>query len=451
VTVELVFELLFAVSAVVAAAGFVAAVAERVSARLLVLAAGVVGATATAGWVILAFEPSEELAVSAAGLTVSAAALGGAAVLRGVVDRTRMLDEPLDRAKAEIAAVVAAEGAARATELERSLARARADSVSALLDEERRLSEDRRAAFATREARADAALAERLAVVQGRVAERLSAWSQDLERSQEQLSSQVTQLAQRQEQLIAGVEKRLVEESQRLEVAGDDQRQLVARLRTELMQAARDAVSEARAELDAHALERRRALTEVEERLRVREHELGERIEREAVEAARRIHATLQDVERRQVEQLQRVVERAAERYSEEAGMQFETSAKSAREQAAKRLSRELDRSVEMFARDSQQALAERLAELGDSGARRIETRLASIADNLERQRDEFLQTMERQLTEAERDVRERTRAAILEGEAQRGALEARLAELARRIEDALEDAEQRLATLGRE
>ena len=58
---------------------------------------------------------------------------------------------------------------------------------------------------------------------------------------------------------------------------------------------------------------------------------------------------------------------------------------------------------------------------------------------------------MDRRLAEAERDVRDRTRAAILEGEAQRGALEARLAELARRIDDALEDAEHRLATLGRE
>jgi recombinational DNA repair ATPase RecF len=103
-----------------------------------------------------------------------------------------------------------------------------------------------------------------------------------------------------------------------------------------------------------------------------------------------------------------------------------------------------------MFARDSQSALAERLAELGDSGARRLDSRMAAIAANMERQREEFLQTLEQRLGEAERDLRERTAAAILEGEAQRGALEARLAELGRRIEDALEEAEQRLATLDR-
>src|SRR5262249_35676528 len=254
-------------------------------------------------------------------------------------------------------------------------------------------------------------------------------------------------------------EKRLAEEMQRLEVLGDEQRQLVARLRTELMQAARDAVSEAQAELDAHALERRRALTDVEERLRLREKELGDRIEREAVEATRRIAGTLQDVERRQVEQLERVVARAAERYADAANQQFEEAAKTAREQAAKRLGRELDRAVEMFARDSQSALAERLAEGGDAGARRRGARGDTIARNPARQREGGLHTPERPpeeagepreggREEAEGDARERARAAIADGDAQRDALEGRLAELQRRIDAALGETERRLAPL---
>jgi tetrahydromethanopterin S-methyltransferase subunit G len=101
-----------------------------------------------------------------------------------------------------------------------------------------------------------------------------------------------------------------------------------------------------------------------------------------------------------------------------------------------------------MFARDSQSALAERLAEVGDAGARRLEARLNTIAENLERQRQEFLQTLERRLDEAERDVRERTRAAIAESDAQRDALERRLAELQRRIDAALGETERRLAPL---
>src|SRR3954452_8969230 len=78
-TVELLFEVLFAAAVVAAAAGFAAAYAERVSGRVLLVAAAVGGAAATAGWVALAFDPSDELALSAAGLTVSATALAGAA------------------------------------------------------------------------------------------------------------------------------------------------------------------------------------------------------------------------------------------------------------------------------------------------------------------------------------------------------------------------------------
>jgi hypothetical protein len=76
---------------------------------------------------------------------------------------------------------------------------------------------------------------------------------------------------------------------------------------------------------------------------------------------------------------------------------------------------------------------------------------MSAIAANLERQREEFLQTLEDRLGEAEREIRERTNAAIREGETQRGGLEARLGELARRIEDAVDEAEQRLAMLQRD
>jgi len=446
-----VFELLFAASVIVAAAAFALAFLERISVRVLLALAACVGIAAVAGWVAVALRPSDALAVSAAGLSLATLGIVGAAALRRIAAQSRAFDEQLERAKAEIAAVSEEEAARRAQELEHALSRARADSISALLDEERRLADARRANFTERERHAEAAMAERLAAVQSRVAERVASWTRDLERAQDRLDGQVQQVSARQEQLIAAAEKRLAEEMQRLEVLGDEQRQLVARLRTELMQAARDAVSEAQAELDAHALERRRALTEVEERLRLREKELGDRIEREAVEATRRIAGTLQDVERRQVEQLERIVARAAERYSDAANQQFEEAAKTAREQAAKRLGRELDRAVEMFARDSQSALAERLAEVGDAGARRLEARLNTIAENLERQREEFLQTLEQRLDEAERDLRERTRAAIADSDAQRDALERRLAELQRRIDAALGETERRLAPLRQE
>src|SRR5262249_49373193 len=84
------------------------------------------------------------------------------------------------------------------------------------------------------------------------------------------------------------------------------------------------------------------------------------------------IQSGFADVERRQVEQLTRIVDRTANRLSEAAVEQFSATVKAARDDAAKRLSRELDRAVAQFAHDAQSVLAERLAPgPGAGGGRR--------------------------------------------------------------------------------
>ena len=65
------------------------------------------------------------------------------------------------------------------------LARARADSLSALVAEERRIAEERRREVADREREATAELAEALATAQRRVEQRLATWSSDLEKLQQ--------------------------------------------------------------------------------------------------------------------------------------------------------------------------------------------------------------------------------------------------------------------------
>src|SRR5512143_2627868 len=125
-----VFEILFAVSVVVAAAAFALAFLERISVRVVLGLAAAVGIAAVAAWVAVAFRPSDALAVSAAGLTLATVGVVGAAALRRITAQSRAFDAQLERAKAEIAAVSEAEAARRAQELERALARARAESVS---------------------------------------------------------------------------------------------------------------------------------------------------------------------------------------------------------------------------------------------------------------------------------------------------------------------------------
>ena len=254
----------------------------------------------------------------------------------------------------------------------------------------------------------------------------------------------------RQEQLIAAAEKRLGEEMQRLEVRGDEQRQLVARLRSELMQAARDAVSEARAELDAHSLERRRALTEVEERLRSREKELGERIEREAVEAARRIPRRCRTSSAARSSSFERIVsagDRALFRRGQPAVRGGGEDGARAGGEAARPRARPRRRDVR-----ARLAVGARRAPGRGRRLRRAPARDAAVVDRREPRAPARGVPPDARAAagEAERDLRERTRAAIAEGEAQRDALERRVAELARRIDTTLERDRARLAPLGR-
>ena len=160
-----------------------------------------------------------------------------------------------------------------------------------------------------------------------------------------------------------------------------------------------------------------------------------EQIEREEVEAAQRIRAGFEDVQRRHIEQMARTVERATMTYADEATQQFAGLVKSSREDAARRLSRELDRAVETFAREAEVVLAERLAHVGDAGAQRLERRLAEAATSLERQRDEWMSALDVRIGELEHDVRRRLDELSADAEAERAVLEARLQELLRRAD----------------
>jgi hypothetical protein len=446
--VETAFQLAFAGGILLAAATLALTALERLGARAILAVAGLVGAAATASWVAFALDPTRASAIAAVGLTACVLAVISALALRRGLMSGRGIDEQLELARQEFDAVVKRELRQRSEELELMLARARADAVSMFADDQRRLSEERRRLTSESEERARAELVEAIAGIQAHVEQRLVSWSSDLDRARQGLSTQLKELTKRQRELIASAEARMAAESERLSSTDEEQRAAVTRLREELTRSAQEAAVNADAELEAHALERRRALHEIGERLRTRERDLGQRIEREQAEAARRIQSTFADVERRQVEQLERVLERAAGRFSDAAAQQFDKSIKTAREDAAQRLSRELDRSIQMFAREGESLLAERLAQVGDAGGMRLEKKLAQVAKALERQRDEFVAVTERRLAELDADFRARLSGIAADENAERSALETRLQELARRIDDTLARAEERLTSL---
>lgn len=447
-SVETAFEIVFAAAVLLAAASLAGAAVERIGRRTLLGIATATGAGAVAAWVAFALTPEAGLAIAATGLVACFVAVLGAFALRRGLQQARAIDRGIEQARAQLDAVVQGELRARSADLERALVRARADSLSTFADEERRMSETRRKALVESEQRLRHGLAEAFSKVQAQVEQRLAAWHQDLDRAQRQLGGRLEQIAERERSLIEALEARLDSDADRLKTADEEQRAAVARLREDLGRAASEAAATASAELEAHATDRRRALHQVAERLTHRERDLVRRIEREETDASRRIQTTFADVERRQVEQLERVLDRAAGRFVDAAAHQFEGTIKTAREEAARRLSRELERAAQSFAREGESLLAERMAQLGDAGGMRLEKKLAQVAAGLERQREEFVAALSRRLGEVESDFRERLGALAAEEQAERVALEARLAEIARRIDQTVSRAEERLGTL---
>jgi hypothetical protein len=151
VTLETVFGVLFAVGIAVAAAAIAAAAFSRPARRLLVLAVALVGGLAVAAWIAFALRPGAELALSAAGLTACVLATAAALPLVRAIARNHRVEADLRDAEAQLRSVAERETAASAAELERVLARARADSLSALAEQERHLAEERRRALAERD------------------------------------------------------------------------------------------------------------------------------------------------------------------------------------------------------------------------------------------------------------------------------------------------------------
>jgi hypothetical protein len=450
VPLETAFEIAFAAAVLVAAGSLAAAALERASKELLLAAAAATAGAAASAWVAFAVRPGTEVAIAATGLVACFLAVIGALALRRGLAHGRALEGQIERVRSELDAVVQRELRSRSAELERILARGRADSLSAYANEERGLAESRRQALGESEQRLRHGLAEAFSKVEAQVEQRLAAWHQDLDRAQRQLGNRLEQIAERERSLIEALEARLESDAERLKTADEEQRAALARLREDLGRAAKEVAVAATAELEAHATERRRALHQVADRITARERDLTRRIEREEADAARRIQAAFAEIERRQVEQLQRALDRAATRFLDAAALQFEGTVKEAREEAARRLARELDRAAQSFAREGQSMLGERMSQVGDAGALRLEKKLGQVAAGLERQRDEFVASVQRRLGEVETEFRQRLTALVAEEQAERVALEARLAEIARRIDQTVSRAEERLASLAR-
>jgi hypothetical protein len=289
--------------------------------------------------------------------------------------RAAAIDELIATARARLRAVVEEQTAEHADEVRRLLARERAESISVLAAEERRLADERRGEHEARERGVAETLAERFAEAERRVDERLRAFTDDLDRAQRHLEAQLARLEQRHRQAIVDVEHRIEAEAAELGSTADEQRKTALRLREDLERAATEAVTEALDELESQATERRRAIDEITDRLRVRESAIAEGIERAETDARGRLEVMFVEFERRQTERVERVLSRELDRHVQAAALAFDERMRELREDAASRLARELDRAVELLGRDELARRVESRVESESAGSGSARTR----------------------------------------------------------------------------
>ncbi len=293
--------------------------------------------------------------------------------------RTARTEQLVTEARRAVRAAAEEESAAQGEQLRIAIARAQADSLSAYVAEERRLSDQRRGELTVRERDLSDRMAELVAAVEQRVEERLRAWESDLERAQNALQGAVSTLEQRMRQRIADVETKVAAESDELDATIAEQRASALRLREELETSARDALARALEELQTQADDRRRTIDELNERLRQHEHAVTEQIDRAESEARTRIELAFAELERRQVEHLERALSREIDARSEAGALEFENRMRAIREEAADRLREELDRIAESFLRRADGLIAAELQQAVSTASRLLDDRIIEL------------------------------------------------------------------------
>ena len=382
----LVFHIAFLAGFGVVLASFLALLAGRATRRDLLAGVALLATGSLAGFAALGinlverFTDTEPVLLAAAGLGAAAAAQAGVlALLRGL-GRLRDEERVLQAGRERIEAALAAHADKRGRDLEQTLARERANATHLLGQQERKLSVERRDLVARQADRARAELARSIEQVQDRLEQRLAAWAADLDRGQRALEARLNALAQRQAEAIKAYEARLAADSDHLRALTEEQQAAINHLRVELEHVGREALDAGRAEIEAHADERRRAITELAARFRAQERELLDHVAREEADSLARVNDAFAQIERREREKLERLLDRAATRLADEAERRFDAQIRESREKSAKRLSHELDKAMDQFARRAEKEISDRIGEAAQAAASGLERRIGEIS-----------------------------------------------------------------------
>lgn len=400
-------EIALAVGIAIVAASFAGVVLDRVSDRTLLAGIVVLGALAGAVGIVFAIGLAidrwswEQLLVSFAGLVAATAAQAGALGMSRGLRRLRAVEQERTQMLADLDRELEIHAERRLTELDRTLARERAETMHLLVEQERELRDTRRREAEQEATAAETRLVETVSESQQRLEQRLSAWSADLERAQQQLKARLEDLIRQQADALKGHEHRLAEHAVEVGELEEEQHASIVRIREELDRSVAEAAETAKAEIEVHAADRRRALHEVGERLRTRERSMREQIEREETEVRQQLTQSIQDVERRHLEQLERILDRIVVRLSEDAERRFDVQLRESREKAADRLQRELELSMDTFTRSAEKEVAARISQAAQASATRLQRQIDDVVRAAEAQTalsNERIQTLTERL-----------------------------------------------------
>src|SRR2546425_6519030 len=187
------FEIAFAAGLVVVGVSLAGVAVGRLPDRALVVLTVLLGLGALAAGGSLAynlvheFTDTSPLVLATGGLAASAIGEAGLLALAHALRRLNDVETIGREARGRLSALVEEETEQRRLELERTLARERANALHQLGEQERRLAEERRDLVARQIDRGRNDLTEAVAAVQGRLERRLAAWAADLDRGQREL------------------------------------------------------------------------------------------------------------------------------------------------------------------------------------------------------------------------------------------------------------------------
>ena len=391
-TMRAVAEIGIACAASVFALGLAAVALRGVNERIAVAIALLLGAGALAAGAALAISLIEDdgewrvYGVTLAALALLTAAQVGVVVLNRLRARDLRLVALTEQAFKQIGERIDSHAAERARELEHTLARERARSQHALIEQERELATARRTAVSHAEAAATDELLARVRSAQDDLATRIGTWSGDFTRAQDEQAQRIEDHDRAQRSALSSQREQLDEHEKALHIQTEDQRSRAEKLSVEFSELISKLDEGLHRELEIQEQHFRREITQLSERLKAVSQSLRDDAYREELDARTRLAADIGAAERRVVGSFEKSLERAAERIAETAERRFDEQIRESRDQTAARLADELQRARDAYARQIEEEIEGRMQQVARSTTQRLQRQLDQVVRGAEAQ-----------------------------------------------------------------